>query len=416
MALSWRGKIGGGRNRSKRMERVLTYELHTEDLERTAGGLVNLVLKNCIRVTGHEISTTKFTPGGITCDGAAVRVSDRMKPGQVLRVVLPEKEDAGKLIPTAGALRVLYEDEDLLAVDKPAGEAVHPCPGHYMDTTANHAAYYLCADGADASGGLRIAGRLDKEASGVLVFAKNRAAAARLQRQRRDGRFVRIYLAVCEGAFPEAQRGTISLPLEKVPGERMKMRVFKAPLNSEGGQDRMPHPLPAVTHYEVLAQGAGRSLLRISIETGRTHQIRVHMAAIGHPLVGDSLYGRQAQSSEHQKSVSAPQPAHTKSMPAARAEAKVMPSMPAEEDFMPAVPAEDAESMPSPHAEDAASIPSPCAEDAASRALLHAVRVRLEQPFTGEKIRIDAPVPADLRAGMKFAKDIADLFSEADGS
>ena len=337
-----------GNGDDKQVKKILLYQLHTEDLERTAGGLVNLVLKNCIRVTGHEISAAKFTADGITCEGKPVRVSDRIAPGQTLRVILPEKEDARKIIPTEGPLCVLYEDEDLLAVNKAAGEVVHPCPGHYADTAANYAAWYLENHGSDGSGSLRIAGRLDKETSGVLVFAKNRAAAARLQKQHQAGRFVRIYLAVCEGLFPPAERtGTIDRPLEKVPGDLMKMRVAVQSVPAEETGTGKSRILRAVTHYQVLAEHAGCSLLRITIDTGRTHQIRVHMASCGHPLVGDTLYGSTAPTSDH-----------TRSMPIARI----------------------------------------CGDELcekAQRALLHAACVRLEQPFTGETLQICAPMPED---------------------
>ena len=341
------------------MDKKLQYTLREEDLEKTAGGIVNLVLKKCVRVTGHEISAAKFEPEGITCDGVPVRVSERIRPGQTLRVVLPERGDAGKLIPEPGPVRVLYEDEDLIVVDKAAGEVVHPCHGHYSHTVANHVADYLNRGGEDGSGGLRVIGRLDKETSGVLLFAKNRAAAARLQRQRQDGRLARIYLAVCAGEFPaEGQAGTIDRPMEKVPGDLMKMRVVPEERLREAPESEPGVALRAVTHYEVLAQAAGCALLKVRIETGRTHQIRVHMASAGHPLIGDTLYGPEA-----------PRLDHTKSMPAA----------------------EGAEAW--------------------TRALLHAASVRLEQPFTGETVRIRAPLPKDFRgylanfSGCGFLKE-----------
>ncbi len=312
------------------MDKILSYTLRQEDLEWTAGGLVNLILKNCVRVTGHEISAAKFLEDGITCDGRLVHVSERILPGQTLRVRLPEERDAGKLIATPGRIRILYEDEDLIAVDKAAGEVVHPCPGHYMDTIANHLTWYL----QDASG-LRIIGRLDKETSGVLVFARSRAAAARLQRQRREGTFIRTYLAVCEGVFREEEKsGVIDRDMEKVPGVLMMMRTCE-------------HGMRAVTHYEVLEEHQETSLVRFHIETGRTHQIRVHMAGIGHPVCGDTLYGKDAGAIENLL--------HVKSMPD----------------------------------EDAGG---------SRRALLHAVSVECRQPFTGENIRIVSELPPDIRS------------------
>ena len=333
------------------MQKVLTYTLREEDMTATAGGLVNLVLKNCVKVTGHEISAAKFTPDGITCDGALIHVSERMSPGQTLRVVLPEEKDETKLIAAEGPVRVLYEDEDLIAVDKLPGEVVHPGPGHYTDTIANRITWYLQQTSAAPASGLRVIGRLDKETSGVLIYAKNRAAAARLQRQRREGTFVRTYLAVCEGIFPAGQRtGTIDLPIEKEPGVLMRMRAAE-----DGG-------LRAVTHYEVLKElSAACSLLQVTIETGRTHQIRVHMAAIGHPLVGDTLYGTGTVQAED----------HVKSMPDAGA-AQAAEEFSAHTDFRAAYP-----------------LTGP------THALLHAAQVRLLQPFTGERLRIVSRITAE---------------------
>lgn len=382
------------------MEKILSYVLSPEDLDKTADGLVNLVLKNCVKVTGHEISAAKFIPDGITCDGKKIRVNERMKPGQTLRIVLPEEEPSDKIIPTKGRVHILYEDDDIVAVDKAAGEVVHPSPGHYADTIANHVTWYLeerCAGEPDESFetvgnvesarntdaanhespvsgtgaadneklmrnsqkretsgtvGLRVIGRLDKETSGVLIFAKSRAAAARLQRERQEGTFVRTYLAVVQGGFPEDGRtGTIDHDLEKIPGILMKMRVCP---NGTG--------FHAVTHYEVLqemelkhnASGEGKglwtwnplpekwSLVRVHIDTGRTHQIRVHMASIGHPLVGDTLYSPEIPEQHHMKSMA---------------------------DYG--------------------------TGGISRRALLHAVSVDLLQPFDGNKIHIESCVPED---------------------
>lgn len=369
-------------------------------MDVTAGGLVNLILKNCIRVTGHEISAAKFIPEGITCDGRKIRVNERMAPGQTLRILLPEERAEEKLIPTEGPVDLLYEDEDLIAVNKAAGEVVHPSPGHYADTVANHLTWYLeqrgrgntgvepqtekntegepqaentegklragkntvgkpqkeetaekCTQNRQSATGasaLRTAGRLDKETSGVLIFSRSRAAAARLQRQRQEGTFSRTYLAVVAGSFPEEDRnGVIDRDLEKIPDVLMKMRVCP---NGTG--------LHAVTGYEVLGEwgtGTGAadhsdtmSLLRVRIMTGRTHQIRVHMASIGHPLVGDTLYGPDVPEHHHMKSMAE--------------------------------------------------------GDGAGRALLHAAAADFLQPFTGERIHIEAPLPED------FPSECAGLF------
>ncbi len=382
------------------MDKILSYTLRDEDMDKTAGGLVNLVLKECVRVTGHEISAAKFIEDGITCEGAKIRVTERILPGQTLRIVLPEERDGQKLIPVEGPVRILYEDEDLIAVDKAAGEVVHPCPGHYQDTVANYLTWHLLhAGGTPAQGtkenpkpdssGLRIIGRLDKETSGVLIFARNRAAAARLQRQRQEGQFIRTYVAVCEGNFSEINPGTtwgmetqtqqtkrqqaetwqtrvmargpageseqerriigtIDHDMEKIPGVLMKMRTCE---NGKG--------LHAVTHYEVLAQNKAdnTSVVRCRIETGRTHQIRVHMASIGHPLVGDTLYGRRAASEQTL------QMEHVKSM-----------------------------------------------AEGTEHALLTAVSVDLLQPFTGQPLHIESLISAKVSHGIQLYVDTVTAF------
>lgn len=271
------------------MDKILSYTLREEDLGETAGGLVNLVLKNRIGVTGHEISRAKFTPSGITADGAQVTVKDRIRPGQTLRVILPERgageEGEDRVLPTPappGLLRFLYEDADLVVLNKPPGTVVHPTHGHWHDTLGNYlASYYQDCPGAVVC---HVTGRLDMDTSGALVYAKNRAAAGRLNRQRQEGAFQRTYLALVHGIFPEGQKcGTVDAPIGREPGVLMKRRV--AP---PGEGDR------AITHYRVLRDTTGAeraSLVECRIDTGRTHQIRVHMAYLGHPLYWDPLYG-----------------------------------------------------------------------------------------------------------------------------
>lgn len=392
------------------MDKVLRYTLREEDLESTAGGLVNLILKNYIKVTGHEISRAKYTSGGIMADGRQVRVSDRIPAGTELVVTLPEDPEAvARIAPTQAPadqpLEILYEDEDLLIVNKPAGVVVHPSPGHHVDTMANYVAGYYAAKGIQTA--CRITGRLDKETSGVLVYALNRASAARLTTERAVDQMRRTYLAIVEGTFDEDHlAGTIEGNIDSIPGVLMKRQV------TEDGSGRS-----AVTHYRVLGQGrigrpdsgitengrmmssgavscndaalddvAGEaaareqwiSLLEFHIETGRTHQIRLHMSEMGHPLVGDMIYGTNA--------------------PAPRERLEQ---------------AEGPDGWLARNRREMAARQAACGMDAAGglilpggmpgRAMLHAVRMELVQPFTGEPVVARAPLPEDFRSLLEQA-------------
>lgn len=227
-------------------------------------------------LTKRQIRQAKFRQEGICVNGIRSRVTDVLKPGDQVRVLLEEGDrESSQLGSLEGELSVLYEDEDILAVDKPAGLVVHPSGGHYGDSLANLAVGYYRKQGMAVK--IRPVGRLDRDTSGIVVFAKNQVAAARLSAQKADGRYQKTYLALAEGV-PEPQKGTICAALVRDEEHPMKMRTAK-----EG--------LLAVTHYEVAGDFGTYSLLRIVIETGRTHQIRVHMSSAGHPLLGDRLYG-----------------------------------------------------------------------------------------------------------------------------
>ena len=220
--------------------------------------------------------------GHVLLNGVAVRKSNTaLSSGSELRCDLPEPEPVG-LVATDIPLAILYEDADLVVLNKPAGLVVHPAPGHAADTLVN-ALLHHCSDLQGIGGELRpgIVHRLDKDTSGVLVVAKNEAAVAALVAQFSSHFVQKEYLALVWGA-PQKPSGTVNLPVGRHPVHRQKMAV------TEKGR-------AAVTHYETLAAGPLASLLRVRIETGRTHQIRVHLAHLGHPVVGDSTYGRARQ-------------------------------------------------------------------------------------------------------------------------
>lgn len=244
-------------------------------LPEDAGSTVEGLLKRRLRLSKTKRKRAKFAPGGLLLDGAPVRSTAAVSPGQRLCVTVPELE-AGNTIPTPGDLNIAYEDRWYLVLDKPAGLPVHPGPGHYAGTLGNRLAWHAREQGIPFV--LRLVNRLDKGTSGLLVAAKSAPAQEALSALLHTEGFVRQYLAICEGEPPQAQ-GDVNLPLGKAPGALNEYQV-------------LPGGLPALTHYRVVERRQGRSLLSLTLFTGRTHQIRVHMAALGCPLAGDPVYGR----------------------------------------------------------------------------------------------------------------------------
>ena len=255
--------------------RTLEYKA----IEQDDGIRLELILKRRLGLSARQIRQLKFLSDGITVNGNRERIVYSVRSGDRIRVTFSEQNRNVQELPfLEKPLHILYEDEDLLVVDKKAGEVCHPAHGHYQDTLANQAAAYLAGHGAEKAP-VRCIGRLDKDTSGTLLFAKNRLAAERLARQKEEGVFRKEYLALVNGIFPSSEHsGEICLPIAPLPGSLMKMQV------ADNGKR-------ALTRYEVLCSDRHCSLVLCRIETGRTHQIRVHMAAIGHPLLGDPLYG-----------------------------------------------------------------------------------------------------------------------------
>ena len=195
-------------------------------------------------------------------------------------MVLPELAEDLPLIPQDLPLDVVYEDDDLIVVNKERGMVVHPAPGH-PDGTLVNALLWHCGDSLSGIGGEKRPGivhRIDKDTSGLLIVAKNDFAHQALSAQLQDRSLSRVYEAVVRGRL-RADSGTIDRPIGRHPTDRKRMAV-----NEKNGR-------PAVTHWNVLARYAAYTHVRCRLETGRTHQIRVHMASIGHPLLGDGVYG-----------------------------------------------------------------------------------------------------------------------------
>lgn len=276
---------------------------------------VERILRRQIGLTKNQIRRLKFRPNGILKNGERCRVTQTAYPGDRIVLSFQEEQEGSKhLLPCPDDLWILYEDSDVIAVYKQPGVVTHPQGVHYQDTLANQvAAYYRRKEQTHS---VRPVGRLDKETSGVVVFAKNQIAAARLQKQREEGIFQKKYLAVVHGNLQISDKEyKIEDAIGQDPENPLKMCLTDTGKN-------------ACTRYKVRKSTDRYSLLEVELDTGRTHQIRIHMAGQGCPLYGDQLYGVQ---------------------------------------------------------------------DEEQRALLHAWKTWFLQPFTKEKIQIEAPVPEDIK-------------------
>ena len=219
--------------------------------------------------------------GCVKRNGKPAKKNDKLNMDDEIILTIPEPKEVD-IVPTEMALDIVYEDEDLLVLNKPKGLVVHPAAGHSDDTLVNGLLYALGDQLSGINGELRpgIVHRIDKDTSGLLAVAKNDFAHRILASQLKDHTMARTYEAIVCGSFRE-DSGTVNAPIGRHPSDRKKMCVTER--NSK----------EAVTHWEVVARYRGYTHVRCRLETGRTHQIRVHMAHIGHPILGDTVYGHK---------------------------------------------------------------------------------------------------------------------------
>ena len=219
--------------------------------------------------------------GQVLRNGKPGKKNDKLNPGDIVEYTVPEAKPVD-IVATEMPLDIIYEDDDVLVINKPKGLVVHPAAGHQEDTLVNGLLYAMGDDLSGINGELRpgIVHRIDKDTSGLLAVAKNDLAHTMLASQLKDHSMARTYDAIVCGSMKE-DSGTVDAPIGRHPTDRKKMCVTQR--NSK----------PAVTHWEVVTRYKGYTHIRCRLETGRTHQIRVHMAYIGHPILGDTVYGHK---------------------------------------------------------------------------------------------------------------------------
>ena len=259
--------------------RILTYTVTPEE----DGRMVKGILRGSLQLSYTLLKSLKWRENAILLNGQSVHVNTIVRAGDTVSVVLSERTPREDLYcANAAKPDIVYEDDDLLLVNKPAGMVVHPGHGNYSATLVNALTYHLQNLPLFQEGDMRagLVHRIDKNTSGLLVIAKNERAHARLAKQFFDHTITRRYVALVWGNFEEDE-GTITGNIGRSPKDRQKMWVF------EDGSDGKH----AVTHYRVLKRYGYVTLIECRLETGRTHQIRVHMQWKGHPLFGDERYG-----------------------------------------------------------------------------------------------------------------------------
>lgn len=294
--------------------------------EQDSGKTVKYVLKNRLALSERLVKKLKYS-GRILLNSTPVHVNAMVCTGDFLEALVELEETNEEIHPEPIALDILYEDDMLVAVNKAPNMVVHPSFRHFSGTVANALAYHLLEKKIHTL--IRPVSRLDRDTSGVILFALNPFIQENLIRQMKTGQFRKEYVGIVHGTFAET-RGTIDLPIERLPGSIMLRHTT-------------PGGAPSVTHFEVLEQFEDTAYLRFGLETGRTHQIRVHSQATGHPLLGDTLYSLAQFETKH--------------------------------------------------------------DGLMARQALHSFRTSFLHPFSGEPLILEAPVPSDMQNVLEILRN-----------
>ena len=249
----------------------ISFEQEEERIDKCIASLMDSLSRSYIQKMIRE--------GYVEVNGKAVRQNFRVSADDEVAFFLPEAVEP-EILPEEIPLDILYEDDDLLVVNKPKGMVVHPAAGHYSHTLVNAVLFHCKGQLSGINGVLRpgIVHRIDKDTTGSVLVCKNDASHRSIAQQLKDHSIVRRYRDIVCGNLQE-EEGTIDAPIGRDPGDRKKMAI-----NRKNGKE-------AVTHYRILQRFTGYTYIECRLETGRTHQIRVHMASLGHPLLGDAVYG-----------------------------------------------------------------------------------------------------------------------------
>lgn len=255
------------------MTRIIDYTIKPED----SGKTIQFFLREHFYPV-KIITLLKHTDNSVCLNSEPVFLNTKLSKDDKLTINYIEEDDSENIVPVDLPFKIVYEDEDIMVIDKPADMPVHPAINNFDNTLANGIAYYFASK--DEHFVFRCINRLDRNTSGLLIVAKHRLSAAILSDFMKKREIHREYLALASGIF-DNKKGTIDLPIGRV-GDSIIERF----VDFENGEN-------AITHYEVVQEFESYSLLKIKLDTGRTHQIRVHMSHIGHPLLGDSLYNKE---------------------------------------------------------------------------------------------------------------------------